>query len=317
MQERSRTMEIPQKMIKVALVVLMLFLVVCSSASVFASPEGSPRMVKVFIDEKPLVMDVSPVIVHDRTFVPMRAIFEALGAELVWDGLEQSVVARSGEITIQLWIGRTDALVNGKGVTLDAAPFILESRTMVPLRFVSEAMERQVQWDGVERIVSITSRSSGRSNGGLGAHVEWEPEPDPAAPLIPKETLLPVPPKRNYTLTLRPASLILQQGEVVTFDGYLMYTTDLTSIPSPGAGKEIKIFHVLETGTGTYHAVLGNMITDSQGYFYYKYVPSVSAAYYVLYDDGSGQGPVISDPSEVTVEEKAPAFFIPLPRNLK
>jgi hypothetical protein len=104
-------------------------------------------------------MDVAPIIVNGRVLVPLRAIFEALGATVVWNANDQSIVATKGSITINLQIGSTTALNNGAQVTLDTAPQIVGGRTLVPARFVSEALGAQVTWDATNQKVNITTAS--------------------------------------------------------------------------------------------------------------------------------------------------------------
>ncbi|MDA8333718.1 MAG: copper amine oxidase N-terminal domain-containing protein [Peptococcaceae bacterium] len=88
-----------------------------------------------------------PVVLHGRTFVPMRELFEALGATVEWDGEYQVVTATKGSTTIKLQIGNTNAYINGNQQQLDDAPFIQNGRTYVPLRFAAEALGENVSYD--------------------------------------------------------------------------------------------------------------------------------------------------------------------------
>lgn len=102
-------------------------------------------------------MDVPPTIINGRTMVPMRAIFEALGSQVQWNAASQSITATKGSIAINLQIGSTTATNNGTNVTLDVAPQIIDGRTLVPARFVSEALGAKVNWDAANRRVDITT----------------------------------------------------------------------------------------------------------------------------------------------------------------
>ena len=82
-----------------------------------------------------------------------------MGATVVWNANDQSIVATKGSITINLQIGSTTALNNGAQVTLDTAPQIVGGRTLVPARFVSEALGAQVTWDATNQKVNITTAS--------------------------------------------------------------------------------------------------------------------------------------------------------------
>ncbi|NPV90756.1 MAG: copper amine oxidase N-terminal domain-containing protein [Firmicutes bacterium] len=92
--------------------------------------------------------------------VPMRVIFEALGATVQWDDATKTVTATKDATVIKLTIGSETAYKNDESVSLDAPGMIVDDRTLVPLRFVSEALGAQVAWDGATQTVSITSPAS-------------------------------------------------------------------------------------------------------------------------------------------------------------
>ena len=90
--------------------------------------------------------DVDPVLVNDRTLVPFRAIFEALGCTVSWDDINQTAIGMRNGQKIILPIGSTTVSVSGTAKILDQPAILIDGRTMVPLRFVSEAVGAQVQW---------------------------------------------------------------------------------------------------------------------------------------------------------------------------
>ena len=102
-----------------------------------------------FTDENGLT--VNPQIINNRTMVPLRKIFETLGAQIEWYGETETVVATKGDTIVKLQINNPIAEVTKSGViekiTLDSKPIIVENRTLVPLRFISESLEKQVAWD--------------------------------------------------------------------------------------------------------------------------------------------------------------------------
>ena len=116
-------------------------------------------VIKVDINGSPLQLDVAPQIVNGRTLAPLRAIFEALGATVQWNPADQSITAAKGNTTIKLQIGSTTALNNGAQITLDAAPTIVNGRTLAPVRFVGEALGAQVSWDAANYQVNIVTAS--------------------------------------------------------------------------------------------------------------------------------------------------------------
>ena len=103
-----------------------------------------------------------PVIIPKwgRTVVPIRAIVEALGGSIGWDGKERKVTINLNGTTIELWIGKPKASVNGVMKWIDpknhdVKPIIVNGRTMLPLRFVAENLGCTVDWDSVTRTITI------------------------------------------------------------------------------------------------------------------------------------------------------------------
>ncbi|MDA8333719.1 MAG: copper amine oxidase N-terminal domain-containing protein [Peptococcaceae bacterium] len=94
-----------------------------------------------------LTLTDQPVVLHGRTFVPMRDLFEALGATVKWDPQYDIVTATNGSTTIKLQIGNLNAYINGNQQQLDDPPFIKDGRTFVPLRFAAEALGENVSYD--------------------------------------------------------------------------------------------------------------------------------------------------------------------------
>lgn len=110
----------------------------------------------VMIDGSPMMFSDQPPVVRDgRIYVPMRAIFERLGATVVYSN--GTINATRGRSTIQLQIGSPVATVDGQQVTLDSPPFEIAARTLVPLRFVSQALGSRVAWDQTRETAYITT----------------------------------------------------------------------------------------------------------------------------------------------------------------
>lgn len=108
-----------------------------------------------YIDGQPKTLDVPPRIEKGRTFVPVRFIGEAFGADFSWDEKLQKVTYSVGNNYIELFIGKNQAFINGKGVPLDAPPFIHEGRTLVPFRFMGQSIGAQVEWNNDTRTATI------------------------------------------------------------------------------------------------------------------------------------------------------------------
>lgn len=112
---------------------------------------------RVLLDGERLSFDVPPVNRSGRLLVPMRAIFEALGARVSWDGATSTATASKSGHTVSVTIGSTTAYVDGSPVELDAPAEKIDWRTLVPLRFVATALGARVDYFGSERLCEIRS----------------------------------------------------------------------------------------------------------------------------------------------------------------
>ena len=138
-----------KKSIKILGLCLLMMSLVMSTVA-FASNE-----IKVAIDGEYVEFDVKPQLINDRTMVPLRAIFEALGAEVDWENDTQTVIATKDDITVTASIGKTKMYINDEVRTMDVAPMLIDGRTLVPVRFVAEAFKCDVDWNAEEKIVCI------------------------------------------------------------------------------------------------------------------------------------------------------------------
>ena len=101
-------------------------------------------------------LDVPAQIIDSRTMVPLRAIFEALGASVEWDDATKTVTSVKGETTVKLTIGQASINVNGEDKALDVPAQIVDSRTLVPVRAIAESFGCEVGWDDPTKTVTIT-----------------------------------------------------------------------------------------------------------------------------------------------------------------
>ena len=103
-----------------------------------------------------IIFDQKPIIENGRTLVPLRAIFEKIGANVEWNGETQTVIATKDDISVSLTINNTTAYKNGEALTLDVPAKIINGRTLVPVRFVSDCFGVNVDWDGTMQKVILT-----------------------------------------------------------------------------------------------------------------------------------------------------------------
>jgi len=138
-----------------------LFLAVLMIASAFVVPSSviASDDIKIVINGVEQHYDVMPVIINGRTLVPMRGIYEALGAEITWIDATKTVVGARDNKHIKLRINSDSYYVDGveQEKKLDVPAQIINSRTMVPVRFIAESFGETVNWNGDTRTVEITS----------------------------------------------------------------------------------------------------------------------------------------------------------------
>ena len=111
--------------------------------------------IKVVLNGETIKFDVQPQIINDRTMVPLRAIFEALGAEVSWDDATKTVTAVKGDVTIKMAIGADAFTRNDEKVSLDSPATIVDSRTLVPVRAIAESFGSTVGWIAESKTVTI------------------------------------------------------------------------------------------------------------------------------------------------------------------
>jgi N-acetylmuramoyl-L-alanine amidase len=117
----------------------------------------STSAIQLRLNDTPVVTDVAPIIIDDRTLVPARAVFESAGGTVLWDDSDTpaKVFITYADTTVVLYINSDIALVNDQEVPLDVPAQILNDRTLIPVRFVAESLSFTVRWDALNRAVDI------------------------------------------------------------------------------------------------------------------------------------------------------------------
>ncbi|HEY9060475.1 MAG TPA: copper amine oxidase N-terminal domain-containing protein [Pseudobacteroides sp.] len=116
--------------------------------------------ITVIVNNNIVKFDVFPVIENGRTLVPVRAIFEALGAVVTWNANTRTAIGVKGTRTVNIKVDSTDATINGIHKKLDVPAKIIQNRTLVPLRFISESLGSIVSWNGETRTAKITDNNT-------------------------------------------------------------------------------------------------------------------------------------------------------------
>lgn len=125
---------------------------------------------KLTIDGVPVKTDSAPVNVNGRILVPMRAMFEAIGATVQWNPATQTATATKDSTRIEMTIGSTTAYVNGIPKTLDVPAQTIDGRTMIPSRFIGENLNYNVGWNSTSQTVELKTYQNAYDHLDAAAH---------------------------------------------------------------------------------------------------------------------------------------------------
>lgn len=192
-------------------------------------PAAGQGAIRVIVNGEELAFDVPPVEVGGRLLVPLRGVFERLGATVLWEPSTQRITAATAAKTIELVVGRREAAVDGRLVLLDIPPMVVQGRTMVPLRFVSEALGAYVQWQATARTVLITLPTAEPAPPGYRTRPTPLPTPTPIitpSPRVTEGVLVAI------ALTATPPRIQVSVGTVI----YIFAITPETAILRFDAG---------------------------------------------------------------------------------
>ena len=143
------------KLITILLSIICLFI---SPASAYGIQTDVP--ISITVNDNYIKMDVPPFLYRDYTYVPVRFVSQALGADSVsWDSQNDTALVQYGGNTIKLQIGKNYGYVNGKYTPIKTGIMLISGRTFVPVRFVAETMGAQVLWEQDYLNVKITKQN--------------------------------------------------------------------------------------------------------------------------------------------------------------
>ncbi len=134
--------------------VLAVSLAISSMICVSAADEG----IRVYLEGSKIDFDVPPQTINDRTMVPIRAIFEAMGANVDWDDITQTAISTKDSTTVKMTLNSTTEYINDTAYTMDVTPVIINGRTLAPARYVAEAFGYYVNWDEMTQSVLISKK---------------------------------------------------------------------------------------------------------------------------------------------------------------
>jgi uncharacterized secreted protein with C-terminal beta-propeller domain len=120
--------------------------------------DSSSSIISIYIDGQKLTLDTRPVIDNNRTLVPLRGIFEKLGATVDWNKETSQAIIKNKSIEVLLEPNNQAVLVNGQVNFLDASSRIQDERTLVPLRFIAETLGHKVTWNAVSNRIDISTK---------------------------------------------------------------------------------------------------------------------------------------------------------------
>lgn len=228
---------------------------------------GKPKYqeVSVKIDNNLMKFEQPALLVNGNTLVPIRGVFEQLGAVVEWNQKTYEIIARKGTTLVELKVGSKSIKVNGKSKTLDIAPQIINNHTLIPLRAVSEALGAEVGWDAKTTTALITSAAS---------------EVDTTAPATPsvssvKDTSLSISGKSEVNSTVIVKIAGKKVGEtIVNADGKFKISfkstqpadTVISVIATDLAGNTSKTRQVTVQFTKDFTDTVGHWAQESIGY---------------------------------------------------
>lgn len=252
----------------------------------FQSSVKAATPISIIIDGVRLSTDQAPVMVNGRTMVPLRAIFEAFNATIKWNQKAQTVTATKDDTTIMLKIGSKTATINNKAVTLDVPGLNLKGRTMVPTRFVSEALGHEVGWNPKTQVVTITTSASNVGNAGPVSNVIAQDVSDFGDG---RDLQVSFTRAANESLVDHYRVLIVKSGNILNLSSAQTITSyNYSTVLPTGTNPSVK----LTSGTRT---IDGDSIKNNQAY----------VAYVLTVGKGSNTSALSIGSSSITLVNKA------------
>jgi hypothetical protein len=136
--------------------------VVIAAFTMAVGAASSAQQIQVQVDGQPVYFaNTQPQYINGRVLVPLRGVFEQMGATVLWNQQTQTVSAMKSGTDVTLRIGDRMAMINGSAMNLDVPAMVVNGSTMVPIRFVSEALGANVGWFAAQNLVTISTSEAG------------------------------------------------------------------------------------------------------------------------------------------------------------
>ena len=233
----------------------------------YAAQNDSP--LQLYLDGSKLEPTVPPRIVKDTTMVPARIVAETLGANVDWNPSKRAVTIRHQSATLELVVNRAQAVVDGKSVPLDVAPFIEKGRALLPLRFIAENLGVLVRWDKPTRSINLWTSDPQVSGS--------DPATDPEVPDIPGGDY---PALRSLQFVNN--QLVVKASGGVTPNVFLLSNPDRLVVDIPG----LRFADAFPAPPGDGTGVLPGVSASD---------PLISSIRYSLYDQGTSTIRIVAD----------------------
>jgi tetratricopeptide (TPR) repeat protein len=128
-------------------VLLIIFIILIHlSVAAYGTETDKTQQINVYVNDTKIEFDVEPIFINNRVMVPIRAVFEAMGAAVEWDGNTKTVKVSRGINSIEVKLDNKIATVDGKTVIMEVPAVGIDGRVLVPLRFFGEALKANVEW---------------------------------------------------------------------------------------------------------------------------------------------------------------------------
>ena len=137
--------------------ILTVIAVLAVSVPMSMSAYAENDVVTVMVDNETVEFDQNPVIIEGHTLVPVRAVFEKAGAEVMWDQPTQTATISRGDYVVTIKYGESVMYKNGTAIALEQPADVINNRTMIPVRAIAEAMDFSVTWDGHHSLILVST----------------------------------------------------------------------------------------------------------------------------------------------------------------